>query len=187
MNILTVSHDFSVFGFRPDSTLIRSQDRFYLPGFVRSISFSPILYFRCSRPGRAVEVRFAHRYIDSFGYGILLYPEVSEAIKENKAFAESALDFTSVIPNAIHPLSDYGAFPTFKPLCVTVNGHQVSESPDHPTYEDLRRMISGITRFTSIRTGDFITYALTEGIPVEKDSRICLRSGPELLTSFLVL
>ncbi|MBQ0006764.1 MAG: hypothetical protein KBS57_05115, partial [Alistipes sp.] len=110
MNILTVSHDYSSFRFRPDSTLTRSQETYYLPDFVSSVSFSPILFFRCSRPGKSVEKKFAHRYVDSFGHGIFLYPELSDGINGNREFISSALDFSSIIPLTTHPLSDYGSF-----------------------------------------------------------------------------
>lgn len=187
MNILTVSHDFSLFKFRPDSTMIRSQDRYYLPDFVDSVSFSPVVWFRCSRPGKSVEERFAHRYVDSFGYGILLFPELSESVRGERDFIASALDFTSIIPLQTHPISDYGAFPAYKPLKVTVNGHTLLTSPPHPTYDRLREIIAGITRFAATRTGDLIAFELSGHIAAGRESKIDLWTGEELLTGMLVL
>lgn len=187
MNILVVSHDYSSYRFRPDSTLTRNQEIYYLPDFVESVSFSPILHFRCSSPGKSVEERFAHRYVDSFGYGILLYPELSGRITENREFISSALDFTSIIPLGTHPISDYGSFPSFKPARVTVNGHLVAENPPHPSYDRIREMISGITRYVSTRTGDFISYELLPPMPAEKGKKIDLWVGETLSTSVLIL
>lgn len=187
MNILTVSHDFSLFKFRPDSTMIRCQERYYLPDYVGSVSFSPIVWFRCSRPGKSVEEKFAHRYVDSFGYGILLFPELSDSVTGEREFIAEALDFTSVIPLQSHPLSDYGAFPSFKPLKVTLNGHTLLENPVHPGYDRIRAMIAGITRYAATRTGDMIAYELSDHIAAGRENKIDLWTGGELLTGMLVL
>jgi len=167
--------------------MIRSQDRYYLPDYVDSVSFSPVVWFRCSRPGKSVEEKFAHRYLDSFGYGILLFPELSECVSGERDFIASALDFTSVIPLQSHPLSDYGAFPSFKPLKVTVNGHILLENPVHPDYDSIRAMVAGITRYAATRTGDMITYELCGHIAAGRESKINLWCGDELLTGMLVL
>lgn len=187
MNILTVNHDFNLFKFRPDSTMTRSQERYYLPDYVKSISFSPIVWFRCSRPGKCVEKRFAHRYLDAFGYGILLYPELDDSICGDREFIAEALDFTSIVPLQSHPISDYGAFPDFKPLTVAVNGHIVSENPPHPDYDRIRQIISGITQYAATRTGDLIAYELTPHMAAGREMKIDLRTGGELLTGVLIL
>jgi len=187
VNILTVSRDLSKFRFRSDSSLIRSQERYYIPDFVDSLSFSPIVCFRCSRPGKAVEERFAHRYVESFGYGILLHPELSPSVTENRDFITSSLDFTTVIPVKDYPFSDYDAASGPGSLSVTLNGHTVADSPVLPGHDEIGVLIAGITRFTTIRTGDLIAVELTDRIAAGREQRICLRLGDELLTGILVL
>jgi len=187
VNILTVGHDYTLFKFRSDSTMTRSQENYYLPDYVKSISFTPIVFFRCSRPGKSVEERFAHRYIDAFGYGILLNPSLSDDITSNREFIASALDFTSIIPLETHPISDYGFYPSFKPLMLSVNGHVILESPVHPTYDRIRQMIAGITRFAATRTGDLIAYELTYPIAAGMEQKIRLFVGGALLTEVSIL
>lgn len=194
MNILTVSHDFSIFRFRPDSTLVRTQDSYYIPDFVESLSFSPVLCFRCGRPGKSVDTRFARRYIDSFGYGVLLFPELSGDITGNREFISNALDFTTVIPLLFRPISDYGAISSENEECipshrlrVAVNGRTIIESPAHPSYPIIDNIISGITRFSAIRTGDIISYELTGHIAVGGEDKITLFCGDDLITGVTIL
>jgi len=194
VNIITVSHDFSFFRFRPDSTLIRVQDSYYLPDYVIGLRFAPVVCFRCSRPGKSVDKKFAGRYIDSFGYGVLLFPDLSEDIPESREFISNALDFTSIIPLNFRPMSDYGSFcienernlPAHR-LKAAINGHHVIESPAHPSYDMIGDIISGITRFSSTRTGDLISYELAEPIAVGREDRITLFSGDTLLTGVTIL
>lgn len=194
MNILTVSHDFSIFRFRPDSTLIRAQDSYYLPDYVKGLRFAPVVCFRCSRPGKSVDKKFAGRYVDSFGYGILLFPDLSEDIQESREFISNALDFTSIIPLNFRPMSDYGSFridnensiPAHR-LKAAINGHPVIESPSHPSYDMIGDIISRLTRFCATRTGDLISYELAEPIAVGGEDKITLFSGNTLLTELTIL
>lgn len=194
MNILTVSHDFSLFRFRPDSTLIRAEDSYYIPDYVKGLKFAPVICFRCRRPGKCVEEKFAGRYLDSFGYGLFLYPELSGIPSPDRDFISCALDFTSLIPLKFHPMSDYGAIsgisglcPTSSPLRAEVNGIVTVESPAHPSYGRIWHTVSEITRYTSIRTGDFISFELAEPMDVAAEDKITLHLGDSLLTGVTVL
>lgn len=194
MNILTVSHDYSFSGFRPDSTLIRALDSYYVPDYVTGLEFVPVVCFRCGRPGKSIERRFARRYIDSFGYGILLYPELSEDIVGHREFFSNAMDFTSIIPLSFRPISDYGAilaeheaYIPLHRLRAAVNGRTVTESPIHPTYAIIEQIISDITRYSSIRCGDFISCELAAHIAVGREDRITLFRGETLLTGVTIL
>lgn len=187
MNILVLNHNDSSFSLRSDSTLIRNMDRYYIPDFVDSLSFSPILYFRCSRPGKSVEERFALRYVDSFGYGILLHPELSPAVTGNREFISSALDFTTLIPVRSHPISDYDVSSSRKSLCIKLNGHETLSGLEHPDNGKIRKAIAEITKYMSMRTGDFITFELTGKTAVAKGQKIDLNEGEDSLTGVLIL
>jgi len=194
VNILTVSRDYSFSGFRPDSTLIRALDSYYIPDYVTGLEFVPVVCFRCGRPGKSIERRFARRYVDSFGYGILLYPELSEEVTAHREFISDAMDFTSIIPLSFRPMSDYGAIlsenesgmPSHR-LRAAINGKTVTESPVHPPYATIEQIISNITRYSSLRCGDFISCELTAHIAVGREDRITLFSGETLLTGVTIL
>lgn len=60
---------------RPDTTWVRKDEDFYVPEFIDSLSCSKVICAKISRPGKCVSKKFAERYFDSMGCGLILYPE----------------------------------------------------------------------------------------------------------------
>lgn len=96
MNIIVRTYGGNII-VRPDTTWSRNNDDYFVPDFVDSISWSPVLCVRISRLGKHIAERFAPRYYDGCGKGILLYPEnLMDGSEESYACA-SILDRTSCI------------------------------------------------------------------------------------------
>lgn len=74
MNIIVVRSDGSFYT-RPDTTLARPPWDFYVPDDFSSVSARTCTWVRIIKAGKAVPERFAHRYFDSIGRGVLLYPD----------------------------------------------------------------------------------------------------------------
>lgn len=72
MNIIVVRPD-GTFYTRPDTTLERDPKDFYLPDDLSSVTAQPCTYVRIIKAGKAVPERFATRYFDAVGRGVLLY------------------------------------------------------------------------------------------------------------------
>ena len=83
---------------RPDTTWERDNEDFYVPSFIDSLKYSPVLFARVCKPGRSIGEKFASRYFDAVGYGVLLYPTELLAIKEQGWAAASCLDHTTFLP-----------------------------------------------------------------------------------------
>lgn len=96
MNITVVTANGKVF-VRPDTTREHDADDFYVPGDVDELTWSPVLVAHVSRACKAVAPRFASRYVDALGFGVLLYPEnMIDGSVEGFACA-NCLDHTSYI------------------------------------------------------------------------------------------
>ena len=74
MNIVVVNSSSRVF-VRPDTTWERDNEDLYVPEFIGSLAWTPVLFARISKPGRSIGARFGTRYYDLIGAGINLYPE----------------------------------------------------------------------------------------------------------------
>ena len=61
---------------RPDTTWEKDNEDIYPQDFIETLSFTPVLFARISKPGKSVGLRFASRYYDSANYGLLLYTPV---------------------------------------------------------------------------------------------------------------
>lgn len=87
---------------RPDTSWDRKNEDLYTPEFVESVSFAPVLFARLCRPGKSIAGRFADRYWDGFGYGVLLYADnLVDGSPEGFASA-SCLDHTSFLPSPVY-------------------------------------------------------------------------------------
>ena len=70
MNIIVIKTDGSFYT-RPDSTLMRRPEDFYLPEDISEATARTCTYITLTKAGKAVSPAFAHRYFDTLGRGIL--------------------------------------------------------------------------------------------------------------------
>lgn len=87
---------------RPDTTWERDGDDLYVPEFIGSLSYAPVFTAHICKAGKCIAPRFADRYIDAIGFGVLLYPdELLDGSEEGFASA-SCLDHSSfIVPPAL--------------------------------------------------------------------------------------
>lgn len=147
---------------RPDTTWEKDNEDFYPPEFVNELTYSPVLFARILKPGRSVGRKFASRYYDSIGFGVLLYPEnMLDGTPEGYAQA-ICLDHTSFLPT-----------PMFSPERLVKNGHFRLFRNEHdlfvfdqPSLNMIEDAIVEATKLLYIRTGDLIAIELAPRKPL---------------------
>ena len=141
---------------RPDTTWEKDNEDFYPPEFVDELTYSPVLFARVLKPGRSVGAKFASRYYDSVGYGVLLYPEnMLDSSPESYAQA-TCLDHSSFLPSPTFPLQrleEDGQFRLFR------NETEIFTF-DHPSLNMIEDTLVQATKLLYIRTGDLIAIEL---------------------------
>ena len=147
---------------RPDTTWEKDKEDFYPPEFVDVLTYSPVLFARVLKPGRSVGRKFASRYYDSVGYGVLLYPEnMLDGSPEGYAQA-ICLDHTSFLPAPTFPpqrLEGDGRFSLFR------NGVEIFTF-GHPSLNMIEDALVEATQLLYIRTGDLIAIELAPRLPL---------------------
>lgn len=169
MNIVVKTHD-SHFVVRPDTTWERDSEDLYLPEFVNALEYTPVLYARICKPGRSVDVKFASRYYDGIGYGVLLYPTDFMRESSVQGFAEaSCLDHTSFLPGLLYSPVTLGGSQdnVFEVRCEGEQLYSTSEG----TRDMIEQAIMEATKRIYIRTGDLLAIELG---PVQE---LCSRQG----------
>ena len=158
---------------RPDTTWERDSEDFYPPEFIDGLSWVPVLFARISRPGRSVGERFADRYFDGVGYGLLLYPDDLMDGECGLACA-SCLDHTSFLPFPVFDKAETGR--EFRLDITDGNGRRQLFCAADAVDSVFRKTIAEATRFIYIRTGDLVAIELQSRQPLcsRKDSRIHL-------------
>lgn len=161
MNIVLKSYAGKV-TVRPDTTWEKDSESFYPPEFVNGLSYTPVLFARISKPGRSVGRSFATRYYDSVGYGVLLYPEDLLDGSEEAYACASCLDHTSFLPYPAEERIMLGHNKSFK-LSAISEGSEVALF-EHNSAEAcvIEELISEVTRYIYIRTGDLVALELAE-------------------------
>lgn len=147
---------------RPDTTWEKDNEDFYPPEFVDELTYSPVLFARILKPGRSVGRKFASRYYDSVGFGVLLYPEnMLDGTPEGYAQA-ICLDHTSFLPTPMFQpqrLEEDGRFRLFR------NEVELFTS-DRPSLNMIEDALVEATRLLYIRTGDLIAVELAPRKPL---------------------
>ncbi len=171
MNIL-ISHfaDNSLI-IRPDSTLVRTIDRYFVPDGVAGITFSPVAVFKVNRAGKSISSRFAKRYIDSFSFGILIHPVLTTEDDSNNLFIVNSFDFTTIVPLQLSPVSEY--FEKEKTsLRFMIDNVDLHLDLHFPSQKEIYDRIEYFTHYGSVRMGDFISFELSQEIDINPKGRL---------------
>lgn len=92
MNLVVVRPDGSIYA-RPDTTLVRGARDFYLPDDFSWVEVRPCRWIRILKSAKAVQERFAQRYYDAVGSGLLLYGDGTDALLDASSYI-----FDDVVP-----------------------------------------------------------------------------------------
>ena len=146
MNIIVRPYGSNLSYCRPDTTWERENKDFYSPECVNEIYWTPVIFARISKAGKCVGSKFAGRYYDAAGCGMLMHcatPGMSEIV-----------DRSSILP-----------LPMFNPVVLedekvfTINGRDVILSGAKNLLEE---SLCQVSELTSLRIGDIVAVGLAE-------------------------
>lgn len=185
--------------FRPDTTLEKESFDYYIPDGVSELTYSPVLFVRLCRAGKAIGEKFAGRYYDSGGFGVLLYGEsiIGSGAAAGLSMA-SSLDKTSLLP---FPLIDKDVLENSEnSFSLSVNGRSMNERSVnersvnrngtfacHPDFAGIPEILHRISVRTSLRTGDIVAVELGERLPIHAGEKLCGMLNGENIFSISVL
>ena len=161
MNIIVRSARNAYF-VRPDTTWERDAEDFYPPEDISSISFTPTLFAHICKPGRSILEKFAPRYFDGIGFGLLLYPQDMLDGRDDSIARASCLDHTSFLTLPVDMPANESRF------AATKNGILVCEGlckvPD--TAASIASAISEASEYIYLRHGDLLAIELAAPSPL---------------------
>lgn len=139
MDILVVRPDGSWYS-RPDVTLVRDRDRFFLPDDCDGALACRCRALRADKAGKAIAPKFFPRYFSEWAQGVLFYgvPAGGEATP--------LIDRSTWIDLSFHPLSGL---------------------PGDET-ENYARAVASISSRLSIRIGDLICFELEDPVSLRR-------------------
>lgn len=181
MNIIVRQYGSDLCYCRPDTTWERENRDFYSPECVNEIYCAPVLFARISKAGKCIGEKFAGRYYDGIGFGILMYCSMDGSRID--VATGSCIDHTSILPMPLYnPVVLDNAENCFE-LNVSRNDgsediyRKACSADDRRILEDTLCKASSLT---SLRIGDFIAVEL--GTPQKLISRA--ETGGEVKSTF---
>ncbi len=159
MNIIIKTYGDGGIYCRPDTTWERENKDFFSPDGIMEYLYTPVLFARIAKAGKCIGRKFAARYYDSIGYGMLLYRSDLMDGSPMSYAAASCMDHTSILPfpmyNRITLESGTNIFSLLK------DGIEIYSTSEGST-ELLEKGISEASSAVSVRIGDLIAIELTE-------------------------
>ncbi len=155
-----------VFFMKPDSSLLRNNEPFYIPSWTKEVHHEIELVIKINRVGKNIEKRFAYRYFDEIGLGIdFTARDVQNKLKDNglpweksKAFDQSAVISTIFLDKNVFPVPEAIFFKLDK------NGKSVQEGNSELMIFSFEEIISHVSKYVTLKIGDLIYTGTPAGV-----------------------
>ena len=162
-----------VFFMKPDSSILLKNRPFFLPEFSSEIHHELEIVVKISRLGKHIEKRFAHRYYNEVTAGIdFTARDIQTRCKKEglpweiaKAFDASAVvgKFISLPETGINNIS----------FSLKINDKTVQQGNTADMLFDVDTIISYVSRFVTLKTGDMLFTGTPAGVgPVKLNDHL---------------
>lgn len=149
---------------KPDTAYLKSGNTFLIPDFSNDIHYECELVVKISKPGKNISKEFAHRYYNEIGLGIdFTARDIQSKCKEKGLPWEraKAFDNSAVVGDFINISKKDWVNEVFR---LEKNGQKVQESHAGNMLFDIDFLISNISEFITLKTGDLIFTGTPEGV-----------------------
>lgn len=158
--------DEPVFFMKPDSSLLRNNDPFFIPEWTSDVHHEIELVIKISRLGKSIDKQFANRYYKEIGLGIdFTARDVQNQLKAKglpwekaKAFDRAAVLGSNFIPISALPDPEHIAFR------LDVNGRTVQNGDSGLMIFDFDTIIAYVSKFVTLKIGDLIYTGTPAGV-----------------------
>ncbi len=154
-----------VFFLKPDTALIKDNQPFYYPDFSKEIHHEVELVIKINKAGKNIEPEFAYKYYDEIGIGIdFTARDIQAKCKEKGLPWEKAKAF-----DGSAPLGSFMSVKEFKNIGeinfhLNINNNTVQKGNTKDLLFSFDAVISYVSKFITLKTGDLIFTGTPEGV-----------------------
>ena len=169
---------------KPDSSLIRNNQPFFIPEFSEDVHHEVELVVKINKLGKHVDKKFAHKYYNEIGIGIdFTARDLQSKMKENGLPWEKAKGFDGSAPlGKFLPKSTFDNVEDIN-FHLDINGKRVQTGNTSDMLFSIHAIIEHVSKYFTLKIGDLIYTGTPEGVgPVKAGDKLnCFIEEKELL------
>ena len=177
-----------VFFLKPDTALLIRNRPFYYPSFSTEIHYEVELVLKVSKVGRNIQKRFASTYYEEIGIGLdMTARDLQDSAKQKGLPWAIAKGFDQSAPIGIFlPKENFIDLKNIN-FHLDLNGKTVQQGNSSLMMYDFDDIIAYISKFMTLRTGDYIFTGTPAGVgPVKVGDKLEAFIEEDKLLSCLV-
>jgi fumarylpyruvate hydrolase len=173
---------------KPDSSILKNNKPFFLPGFSSMIQYETELVIKISKLGKGIAQKFAHRYYDELTLGI----DITARDIQNRNSAaglpwELSKCFDGAAPlGKFIPISSAGDINNLD-FRLEINEKVVQSGNTSDMIFNIDHLVSYVSGFFTLKTGDLIFTGTPAGVgPLKKNDNLVAWLGDQPLLDFMI-
>ena len=173
---------------KPDSSILKNNKPFFLPGFSNMIQYEAEIVLMISKLGKGIDAKYAHRYYDEITVGI----DITARDIQNRNSAaglpwELSKCFDGAAPlGKFIPVSSVGDINNLD-FRLDINNRTVQQGNTSDMIFSFNEIIAYISTFFTLKTGDLIFTGTPSGIgPLRKDDHLVAYIGNKNVLDFYI-
>jgi 2-keto-4-pentenoate hydratase/2-oxohepta-3-ene-1,7-dioic acid hydratase in catechol pathway len=173
---------------KPDSSILRNNKPFFLPGFSSMIQYETEVVVKISRLGKGIQARYAGRYYDELTLGI----DITARDIQNRNSASGLPWELSKCFDGSAPLGRFIPVSSVADLnnidfSLEINGEKVQSGNTSDMIFSINEIVSYVSGFFTLKTGDLIFTGTPSGVgPLRRNDNLVARLGEEVLLDMLI-
>jgi 2-keto-4-pentenoate hydratase/2-oxohepta-3-ene-1,7-dioic acid hydratase in catechol pathway len=173
---------------KPDSAILKNNKPFFLPDFSSEIHYEAEVVVRISKLGKGIEPKFAPRYYDEVTMGIDI---TARDLQTKLSKARLPWEISKCFDGAA-PVGRFISASTFQDINnlnfrLEINGNVVQQSNTADMIFSVNEIISYVSRFFTLKTGDLIFTGTPAGVgPLKKNDHLVAYLEDAPLLDFMI-
>lgn len=173
---------------KPDSSLLKKNKPFFLPGFSNDIQYEMEVVVKISKLGKSISPKFAPRYYDEITAGIdITARDIQTRLSKSMLPWEISKGFDGAAPiGDFIPVSSAGDIRNLD-FHLEINDLIVQQGNTSDMIFGVDELISYISQYFTLKTGDLIFTGTPSGVgPLSRTDHLVAWIGDKPLLDFMI-
>ena len=173
---------------KPDSSILKNNKPFFLPGFSDNIHYEVEVVIKISKLGKGISAKFAPRYYNEVTVGIDL---TARDIQSRQTVAGMPWEISKGFDGSA-PIGNYIPVSSVKDMRnldfrLEINDKVVQKSNTSDMIFGFNEIIEYVSMFFTLKTGDLIFTGTPSGVgPLKRNDNLVAYLGEKPLLEFLI-